>query len=197
MKLKNKIFLIFSIFLCIVSIFITFSQASYDFEFEGEKYTLPDFPDDGNSLKFVFTDFVGSIKSVYLYTSNEPVYFYNDFNSVSLRIPAHKEYSCRLDLLNGNFSFAGDSPDRPISTRKLAFERIVYSNYDIYNKDSGELVFQKAPLAQMVEPMKVGKVEELPTLIIQIVEMIIPAFLIIFGTLLVLYLIKSKNLLQL
>ena len=80
-----------------------------------------------------------------------------------------------------------------------------YSTKDIYsfkpddsNNLVGDVVFQGAPLPiTQVELMKPIQVEEIPAQIVGIVKIVLPIFLIIFGVLLVLYLIKSKNLLQL
>lgn len=65
---------------------------------------------------------------------------------------------------------------------------------------SDRLVFQIAPQVEevpKVELMKATQVEEIPQQIVAIVTIVLPIFLAIFGVLLVLYLIKSKNLLQL
>lgn len=79
----------------------------------------------------------------------------------------------------------------------------IYSNCDINRysiKDkviSNETVFQGAPRTQ-VEPLtEITQVEEIQPVVAKIVGLVLPACLTIFGTLLVLYLIKSKNLLQL
>lgn len=74
---------------------------------------------------------------------------------------------------------------------------LVYSSYDIYDL-SGNLVFQGAPQeVAKVELMKATQVEEIPQQILGVVKIMVPIFLAIFGVLLVLYLIKSKNLLHL
>lgn len=76
---------------------------------------------------------------------------------------------------------------------------IYYTNFNVYDTD-GNLVFQGAPQVEevpKVELMKATQVEEIPQQIIAVVMIVLPIFLAIFGVLLVLYLIKSKNLLQL
>lgn len=191
MKLKNKKFFIIALFFCIILSFSTLSKANFTFDYEGEHYDVPNLPADNNNYHL----FVKFSNSLMLFTSSEPItYLDSSKYSGYGEVYGINGILYRLTdtwLLDTNF---GNDFWRSNSNNKKYF---VYSNYDIVDKNSGELVFQKAPLTQMVTPMEVGKVEELPTLIIQIVEMIIPAFLIIFGTLLVLYLIKSKNLLQL
>lgn len=82
---------------------------------------------------------------------------------------------------------------------------ILYSKTDVYYYDTSnsvltdEVVFQGAPQVQtpQVELMKATQVEEILPQIIAVVEIVLPIFLGIFGVLLVLYLIKSKNLLHL
>lgn len=72
----------------------------------------------------------------------------------------------------------------------------VYSNHTIFKKDTDEVVFQKPPQTT-VSLMGEMKAEEIPQLILTILEIIIPIFLTIFGMLFVIYLIRSKNLLHL
>ncbi len=72
-----------------------------------------------------------------------------------------------------------------------------FSNYDICDTE-GNVVFPAPPqTVEAVELMKETQVEEIPQQIVAILKIIIPIFLAIFGTLLLLYLIKSKNLLNL
>lgn len=76
----------------------------------------------------------------------------------------------------------------------------VVSNRPIYSFDGSSVVFQGAPQVEevpKVELMKATQVEEIPQQIVAVVMIVLPIFLAIFGVLLVLYLIKSKNLLQL
>ena len=76
---------------------------------------------------------------------------------------------------------------------------VVYTTFDMCYGDtiivSKNIDFFQIP--PQVVMMEITQVEELPTAIIQIVQIILPVFLVIFGVLLVLYLIKSKNLLHL
>lgn len=214
MKLKNKIFLILGIFFIVLLGIITNSYCAVEYEMsDGNKVTFENPPNDGNPDYFIF------------HVNSKNVgewYYYFTYNSSSGRLGCVNKDTMRFVFLDSEGSYNSGLNIYRIQASKLngEFEShqlnqstfnwgspaiSTYSSKEIYKCiESGikyvftdELVFQGAPLAQMVTPMEVGKVEELPTLIIQIVEMIIPAFLIIFGTLLVLYLIKSKNLLQL
>lgn len=136
---KNKIIFILSIVFLTLLCLTTFSQASYDFEFEGTKYTIPDFPDDGNKFKIVFFD--KSIKSFTLISSQERV-VYTNFNEGSINFPNHKKYNYYTHTPMNEFSLEGDFPATGSSSEK--FKRIVTSNYDVYDKN-GELVFQAPP----------------------------------------------------
>lgn len=136
---KNKIIFILSIVFLTLLCLTTFSQASYDFEFEGTKYTIPDFPNDGNKFKIVFFD--KSIKSFKLISSEEKV-VYSNFNEGSINFPNRKQYSYYTHTPMSEFSFDGDFPSTGSTSE--TFKRIVTSNYDVYDKN-GELVFQAPP----------------------------------------------------
>lgn len=72
----------------------------------------------------------------------------------------------------------------------------VYSTHDIHDLE-GNVVFTGAPQRDRVELVKAIQVEEIPQQMVGILEIVLIPCLIIFGTLLVLYLIRSKNLLNL
>lgn len=78
----------------------------------------------------------------------------------------------------------------------------IFASDNIYNYDKSNnvitdtVVFQGAPRAQVEPLMEITQVEEIQPAVAKIVGLVLPACLIIFGTLLVLYLIRSKNLLQ-
>jgi hypothetical protein len=72
----------------------------------------------------------------------------------------------------------------------------VYSSHDIKDKDNN-VVFSGAPVGNRVEPMTIKQVEEIPQAVVEIVKMVLIPCLIIFSVLLVLYLIRSKKLLNL
>lgn len=89
-------------------------------------------------------------------------------------------------------------------TVNTSYYSVVYINNIVNSSlcpvDDCDVVFQGAPQVEevpKVELMKATQVEEIPQQIVAIVMIVLPIFLAIFGVLLVLYLIKSKNLLQL
>lgn len=212
MKLKNKIFLILGIFFIVLLGMITNSKATMEFEISnGEILSFESVPTDGNPdfliLKYNLSSMVYRIDYYTFDDTKGTLCGYDgllflDSNSNPALFGAIKKYTYYSDSPGKGFVY-----DKSFAMTTLDNSYVGYfSNKDVpvcINENgkfaiTNDLLFPGAPLPiPMVEPMKVGKVEELPTLIIQIVEMIIPVFLIIFGTLLVLYLIKSKNLLHL
>ena len=214
MKLKNKIFLILGIFFIILLGMMTNSKATMEFEMSnGEILSFESIPTDGNPDFLMFKyDLSPTVYRIDYYTFDNTKgtltsddgtgLLFLDLENKPATYVAKKHYEYFSDSPGKGFVFSNDFA---MSTLALNY-KCYFSNKDIpvsIKEDDkwtikNEILFQGAPLPiPMVEPMEVSKVEELPTLIIQIVEMIIPVFLIIFGTLLVLYLIKSKNLLQL
>lgn len=213
MKLKNKIFLILVIFFIVLLGMITNSYCALEIEMsDGEKVTFENPPNDGNPDFFVYHFSSESSGNGYMFLTYDSISYnfgYYDgvficFDNTGKLFEGIKVYKIYSSNLNGYFEPSYDTASVGFPSSSI---RSFYSTKDIYEcyqNDNfkyvlgSQILFQGAPLPiPMVIPMEVSKVEELPTLIIQIVEMIIPAFLIIFGTLLVLYLIKSKNLLQL
>lgn len=213
MKLKNKIFLILGIFFIVLLGMITNSKATMEYEMSnGEILSFESVPNDGNPdfvmLKYNLSSSVYMIE-YYTFDNTKGTLTFSDigltfldFENKTSSSAFVKYYEYYSDSPSKGFVFIRDIVSTTLDNSYVGY----FSNKDIpvsIRKDglyeiTDEILFPGAPLPiPMVEPMKVGKVEELPTLIIQIVEMIIPVFLIIFGTLLVLYLIKSKNLLQL
>lgn len=211
--LNNKIFVFILTFIFIVFFIFNSAFGYYDFEYEDESYRLGD-----NLTNFRYW-FIGQKYNekwggtyFLFFGSDYPLYYVQSGNVTSV-------YS--LDPINGKTgSYCGEfySTDimgmtydmmetctkddlrywgYPSSSGRFSDLNLIYANHDVLNEE-GEVVFQGAPLPpQVVEPMKIQQVEEIPQEVIKIVKMIIPTFLMIFGTLLVLYLIKSKNLLSL
>lgn len=200
--LQNKILLILGVFvLCFSSICVTSVNAA-------TSYTVADVPSNIiNDLKNCNHDYEnhlalfeksdGSLilvatssdliynEKFYITSNGSRIYYYilgfdSNFSGGS---NLSASYTTNNFILN-DFSFMEDTT-------------IVSTNYDIYNS-SGELFFPLPPqVIPQVATMEMTQVEELPRAIIQIVKIILPVFLAIFGILLVLYLIKSKNLLNL
>lgn len=141
---KNKIIFILSIVLLTLLCLTTFSQASYDIEFEGNKYTIPDIPDDGNKYKIVCLAKKynsSEVISINLFTSNEK-FVYGDFREGYIIMPNYKLYSCSVMHGDTNFSFERDCS--ATGSTSDTYKNIVYSNYDVYDKND-KLVFQAPP----------------------------------------------------
>ena len=215
MKLKNKIFLILGIFFIVLLGMITNSYCAFEVEMsDGKKLAFENPPNDGNPDFFIWYVNNNAFSNGYFYLTYDSTCCNIGFLDGKSPIVCFDKYTCdyfaglnlysiKADKLDGSFTLIQEKQTSfgvDLSSTSFYSTKNIYNCYQDSNRKfvlGDKLLFQGAPLPiPMVEPMEVGKVEELPTLIIQIVEMIIPAFLIIFGTLLVLYLIKSKNLLQ-
>lgn len=190
MELKNKLLISFILFIFILSIF-SFSFAveipNIEVTYNNQVYTLSDFPlwsDDYEYLAVFGSDTNPSTFYIYGYTTNKLVgngTFQARYSSFGVTYS-----SDWYDHGIGTFSKM-DSTDEPP----------IWSNFDILD-DDGSVVFPQAPQPiQVVEPMEMKQVEEILPEIWKIAMMILPGCLLIFGMLLVVYLIKSKNLLQL
>lgn len=157
----------------------------------------------------------------YSFSGNSPDFYYSYFSDESFYYHEFRLYrgNSTYDLSNTTLSdfnlittidqsgFTNYTTGSGLSNDKaLSCSGVIYANNNIYRLDNSsgitnELVFQGAPQAQgeavQVELMKPTQVQEIPQQIVAIVMIVLPIFLGIFGVLLVLYLIKSKNLLQL
>ena len=183
MELKNKLFFIVLLFLVLLTIGTT-CFASFDIDVDGSLLSFPDLPSNVLDKEIYFLTKSTITNQYYLYTTTT--------NKV---------------CADGGFGLSGTRWEYNVGGTEWINERtsssfnyinpdlVLYSTVDLYDLDDN-LVFQKAPQV-VVEPMKIAQVGEIPQEVIKIVQMIIPACLLIFGTLLVVYLIKSKNLLQL
>ena len=186
-------------------------------EYLSKKYVFFNFSEcfgTGNSgLRSVF--FYASDYCDFTISNSEREYisarsFYQTLNTLSLSDNASSSfsYSYFANVFNGNnfdFDLTGDIVENSNSSftfrcfdgDNVNLTNYYYSNFDVLDS-SGNVVFQKAPQETFqVELMKPTQVEEIPAQIVGIVKIVLPIFLTIFGVLLVLYLIKSKNLLQL
>lgn len=194
--LQNKLLIIFLIFFVIVGFFCsafynTYASETITFSYEGVNYTLPDLPNsvyDHNYI-FIFGDFNYTSNSILfnIYASDTNVIYGQDYSCYRTFTIYHIDSGLYDNYSNLTYAEMSDAYTYSLPC--------VYSNCDLLNTD-GDVVFSLAPL-EMVELMKAIQPEEIPQQIIQITKMILPIFLLIFGTLLVLYLLKSKNLLHL
>lgn len=189
---KNKIFyiLIFS------ALFIlALNCNSFAFTYDGFDY--PDLaPVDGFDYS-LYIDCRDDTRTPYIfgYLTSSKVYVDSSTNILSVRGKVR-----RYTFQNNSWVFDNDfgSNDRVTQFGFSLDERDVFmfSNYVVLDSN-GKTVFQVAPQAQ-VEPLsEITQVEEIQPVVAKIVGLVLPACLTIFGTLLVLFLIKSKNLLQL
>lgn len=143
-----------------------------------------------------------------IYSISYNIYYFNgdliDFSSIPISnystsqssVGDAKKLNCYIYKIYTYSSNCNSGLSNNVSALDINIE---YSNSDIlYNSN---VVFQGAPQAQgeavQVELMKPTQVQEIPQQIVAVVMIVLPIFLGIFGVLLVLYLIKSKNLLQL
>ena len=213
--LKNKFFIIFFAFILFMFLGITSSFCAITYPMTEGDVTFENPPVDGNPDFFICEGNFGGIPSYFYYTYDSSVaylyykksstgsFVFVDKNTNKLSITAHY-YRIEKDNLSGSFIDIGTIASMSLGSSITNY----YSTKDIYSctgdgvsgfLSTGTVVFTGAPLPiQGVELMKEIQAPEgiLPA-IMKIVEMILPVCLIIFGTLLVVYLIKSKNLLQL
>lgn len=201
-----KILPVFSLFMLVLFSLTSSCFAGYTTNDDGSvTVELP----DGKSYKLTSEFFNGFKYVVYGYYFDndnnlmESCYYSN--NPMTFDINPDVGYYISGDTFYGIFGsvhsyplevpFSGNSLTSPYSSHIIP----LYSTYDVYSSD-GQLVFPPAPPqeeAPQVELMKPTQLEEIPQQIAGVVEIALPIFLAIFGILLVLYLIKSKNLLHL
>lgn len=136
---KNKIIFILSIVSLTLLCLTTFSQASFNFDYEDKHYDVPNFPEDNNNY-YLLVDFNGSL---FLFTSSEPITYLD-----SSKYSGYGEVYGKNGILyilsdtwTVNTEFGSDFW-RSNSNNKKYF---IYSNYDILDKNNGELVFQAPP----------------------------------------------------
>lgn len=204
---KNKLFIILSLFIILI-IFI--SSSCFAFE-DSVEINYPSNILSDNIKGFI----VLSNDNISLWTFDSSCYIYsvteeNGHTIVRVFMTSNTSMSFnRYNFDNNTFDFIreqnyGEAVTYPIDTY---YNSILFYNVDNPNNisvpiaETPTLVFQGAPQAQgevvQVELMKPTQVQEIPQQIVSVVMIILPIFLGIFGVLLVLYLIKSKNLLQL
>ncbi len=193
-KLTYRFLPLLSVFILVLFTFTTSCFADYDYSYKDKEYILKgDFP-------FDYYVFGRNLNDNYfaVYCSNEPFKMISDGSgyykpdlSVADVYYYNSIYQNFIDLDVSNLDIYQKNP-----TSFSSFSIFMYSNFDVYVGNSK--VFQRTPLpAKGVQLMKPTQVEEIPGQIVGIVKIVLPIFLSIFGILLVLYLIKSKNLLQL
>ena len=189
---KNKIF-----YILIFSALFILALNCNSFAFTYDSIDYPDLaPVDGFDYS-LYIDCRDDTPNPYIfgYLTTSKVYVDSSSNILSVKGKVR-----RYTFKNNSWVFDNDfgSNDRvtelgfPLNERDV----FMFSNYVVLDSN-GKTVFQVAPQAQ-VEPLaEITQVEEIQPVVAKIVGLVLPACLTIFGTLLVLFLIKSKNLLQL
>jgi len=194
--LKNKILIILSIFLILIFNLYTFCFAA-DVTIEDTNYQLSDFVSSYYNKSIVMYRF--NETCFFLFLSDTPLVI-DKSNAVVTNLDNtefYKSFGYKVDISSmllldkSSFSFLKTFSDNPLRYAG----NILYSTTDVYDTE-GNVVFQGAPQPK-VELMKATQVEEIPQQITRVVLIVLPIFLLIFGIFLVLYLIKSKNLLNL
>lgn len=222
--LKNKLFIIISLVIILVTFITSSCFASDEISFHNTNsnldITMELFSEITNFDYFIVTpgfDNADYYKNYYVFLcSDNPIYLDIDTSSNSAIRPSilgnSKIYRVEVNKGTTNITINNStitlkntfnpSTYSTLSSGNGLYNIIDYANHTIYkNPSSDEVVFQGAPQAQgeavQVELMKPTQVQEIPQQIVAVVMIVLPIFLGIFGVLLVLYLIKSKNLLQL
>lgn len=179
-------------------------------------------PDDYNNILVIYTK-IDNIDYYSFYFSSYPIAISSSSGRLQYAfkngyykyiVNSEKINKCDLEYFDLNTStiqgFQNYSNDNGIYTSVYSSFNddtvCVYSNHDVYyynpsdkTVDLETVVFQGAPQEQevtQVELMKPIQVQEIPQQIAGILAIALPIFLVIFGVLLLLYLLKSKNLLN-
>ena len=224
---KNKMFIIFASFfvLFILSNSKVFASSGKEisFSYNNKDYNVS-LPEEYFQKEYTFLVLskLGSLDNpyyyFYLYSSDEPLVVkdgnsygklvhllginndtsFGDIGFVRYNIAFGASFDIAFNALSKVETFS-PIDTTTFSTSSLDFDRdtCLYSNFTLVNITTSETVFQGAPRTQ-VEPLtEITQVEEIQPVVAKIVGLVLPACLTIFGVLLVLYLMVSKNLLQL
>lgn len=214
MELKNKLLIVFSIFLVIISLFTsTFASSGHTFVYNNAVYSLSE---NYDNFDYVFIYYCETYETFNIAVSEEPFLVtlddegeFTGFHSPNSEV--NQDYDLYLSVPRNGFSSLdslcnSSIDDLSITHNQYGFSGVsvpnnIYSTFNIYVYDEsssdlkGDLLFQGAPVT--VEPMEMKQVEEILPGMWEIIRTILPVCLVIFGVLLVLFLIKSKNLLHL
>lgn len=211
--LKNKLFIIFS-FILLISFTFSFSSVfANDTNFtveDNNRQIVIHIPDTYNYniiLYHVNTDY-NKIYIHYFYCNSEmelnpqgSIRTTNSSDLIHHRLVGINFTSENVQniYLSDFYNESSDGAVTGLGDNDIAsFD--LFADYTVFDYNR-EVVFQEAPQTQgelsKVELMKPTQVQEIPQQIVAVVMIVLPIFLGIFGVLLVLYLIRSKNLLQL
>ena len=223
MKISNKILVILSIFAILITC-VCSSAFAYDIGVSKDiTYKIPD-DLSSHAFKWIYSGVYryndsGCTAYTFIFTSDSPISIElgektNTNDMVRQNITLHSDSEIYFVWNSVNTSYKEDYLNAPYFSdftnseiyeysKKSSFVRYYcdaektsygYSNFDVKDID-GNVVFQGAQA--VVQPMEIQRVEEILPEMWAIARTIIPICLAVFGVLLVVYLIKSKNLLQL
>lgn len=197
--LQNKLLIIFLIVFILIGT-ICSSVYAVDLNHNGTVYSVPEYNHLLDSNNYFM--FLNKFKDVFLLVSyGEKNIFVDTLKDNVIVGYNYKVY--RIDKDKNSWFLFTEAPDDGGQYKPTDIFYLFFNTMDIYKANwidfvgyefTDEVVFQGAP--QKVELVQAMKVEEIPQKITQIIMIILPIFLLIFGTLLVIYLIRSKNLFQ-
>lgn len=202
---KNKLFIILSLFIILI-IFI--SSSCFAFEDSVEiNYPTDIFNENVTGFIFIYQSLGVDYIDLWTFDSSAYIVDIDESNGYPIIYKPVNTYIkfYRYDFNTNSFNYIRQdyyTDTRYNITLPISFYNINNpNNLPVSIINNPTLVFQGAPQAQgevvQVELMKPTQVQEIPQQIVAVVMIVLPIFLGIFGVLLVLYLIKSKNLLQL
>lgn len=202
--MKNKFLFIISIFLFIVGIF-TFSFCASENDIHTVETRFGELKMNSacfsHKYKIAFlSNDNGDSGTVTLIVSDSPIIF--DFLTVDSSTFNSVRVTSSTGLNFGTMNVPRDTfecePLEDLKTYDLNYyyygePEFLYASYDVYNS-SDELVFLGAPLQnlEVVEPMKMKQVEEIPHQAVEVVEIVLPTVLTMMGVLLIVYLVRYK-----
>lgn len=206
--LKNKLFL--AIFLFFIFTF-TFSKSIFAYSCNLGSFTdqqINAINEVHNNLKDTYPYFMAFYHNhkIYVYNyNNQNVYFYlgEPLNGGIARLFSTPNTDIFTAIINADDcsitydsgSWFGSSAD---NLDGLNGAVKVYGNVNIYTDiDKSEVFFQVPPVELEILTLEGMELETLPQMIVRIVKIILPICLAVFGILLLVFLIKSKNLLHL
>lgn len=204
--IKNKIFIVF--FILIILLFFIFSGCSFaSISYEGKSF--PSFPEDFQNAKYKFICYYRTTGTYNLFFwNNGDAYFdteeilssYNDTNFLYIPSgysrfeynPESDSYNWKIISQNSNNDFNFYCwTDYYVGDTYLPKD-MIYSNFDIYLKNSDELFFHKTPLLNFTN-MQRTLGGNLYQTVHKTVITLVPVGLIILSTVLLIYLIASKK----
>lgn len=162
-------------------------------KYEGKEYTLPEIPDFPSGYDNYFIFYSTSFQSgatLCFFKSGTIIYNnsnYIDFNCTGSNTFYTYSLNCVLSSSTSSSRWISDGTSTQVRYSK-GYGFSVYTTEDIKNS-SGNVVFQKAPVTVGTIP-KITQVEEIPQVMGEVLKVIIPIGLIIFGIGLLILLVR-------